>query len=1295
MRDLPSWQSVLTVSSSMKKFELILNRMGAERYYILAYLLVANVVAIAVLLPRVREWSSGTELHALMDVSAAVLAFIVGLMALLGFYSKRIYPFLFIGIGFLGAGIFDLTHVMLTSDALRTLAIAEAIKLPPLCCDISQQFLSIFLFGSWLAWFYEQEHRRIHYALSKSFFLLAGGLATLIMAFVLGWQLASVYFPYNYLLHPKELYSALLFFTALVGYLHKNKWRQNIFEHWLVLSLIISFFGQVALITHAGTNMELEIGVAHVLKIASYICVLTGLLTRIFAILQREEERACAASEAKREAEDLLVKLSAHQFALDTHGMVAVADTDGTLTYVNNKYCWISKYSREELIGQNHAMLISDHHPEDFFDKIYKILESGKVWHGELKGRAKDGSHFWLDSTFTPVTDSNDEVSQYITIHSDISKNKRTELSLKSSLGMLEVVFNNFPGGISVFSKDLILNAANPAFYRLLDLPEERFPVGARYEDIIRYNAERGEYGEGAVEDLVAERVSLAKKFERHAFKRVRPGGTSLEVKGWPLSEGGFITTYMDVTEVEDMVAEISLKNERFNAALRNMSEGLCMFDSDQNLIVGNPVFIDMFGLSAKQVKPGVPLRKILSYQVASGNYAGADPKRYKQEFLDWVRRDRSGNKLLDLNDGRKIEVRLDSMAGSGCLLTYSDETQRIRAEMDLRTSNSMLEERVEELEQLKTALEEKTREAISIAADLHQAKHIQMDAIHNISEGFALWNSDDKLIMCNTMFKSIFHCMEDVIQPGIRYEDFVRQAYKCKIYVDPGDKLEELVFDRVMRRRGSVVPFDERLADGRWIRTSERAASEGRIVGIITDISEQKRSEQAIKQMAQCDGLTGLLNRNMFLRRLEQALENANRTEHKIGVMLLDLDHFKNINDTMGHPVGDALLCQVSKRLQESIRKTDTVSRLGGDEFAVMASNVADISGIDIFARKINAALNAPYHLDGQVVHSGASIGIAIYPNDGANAEELLRNADIALYKAKDAGRRRYRLFDSKMDEEAVARMALEREMQRALDEEQFALYYQPQVDISSGRIIGAEALLRWPHPERGMISPAEFVPVAESTRLILPLGEWVVKTACQQISAWQDRGLPPIVIAINKSPLQFKHQDLLGIIESALKTSKVGPELLELEITESVAMENSSIELFDKLRDVGVKMAIDDFGTGYSSLSRLMNFPMDRLKIDKSFVKSIESKAENRAICTAIIKLGKSLGLRILAEGVETIHELETLRDLGCDEIQGFLCAPALPPKAFEDLVRHHVPLSGTRRDLTSLPAKRLHSA
>ncbi len=458
------------------------------------------------------------------------------------------------------------------------------------------------------------------------------------------------------------------------------------------------------------------------------------------------------------------------------------------------------------------------------------------------------------------------------------------------------------------------------------------------------------------------------------------------------------------------------------------------------------------------------------------------------------------------------------------------------------------------------------------------------------------------------------------------------------------------------------------------------RFSDEGpaRIVIAHDDISERKNAEQRLQQLAQFDPLTGLPNRTLFYELLAKALVHATESNWVIGVMMLDLDRFKNINDTLGHGLGDLLLREFGDRVLHCLRSRDTVARLGGDEFALILLLPEGDLGAPVIASKIREALLEPFILEGHAVYVTASIGITFFPGDASDPETLLKFADTALYQAKDAGRDTYRFFTAAMNIQSRARLNLEIALRRAIDNEEFLLHYQPKVQVNTGRIVGAEALIRWNRPGHGMVPPVEFIPLLEETGLIVPVGTWVIGAACRQIAAWMRSSVGPLCISVNVSSRQFVNEDLEEKIVAALQQSGIKPELLELEITESSLMSNGerTITILRNLKGLGVKLSIDDFGTGYSSLSYLKRFPLDRLKIDIAFIREITTNPDDAAIALATISMAHSLKLRVVAEGVETESQLAYLRRHLCDEIQGYYFSRPVPPEEFE-----HMLLQGKR--------------
>jgi diguanylate cyclase (GGDEF)-like protein len=560
---------------------------------------------------------------------------------------------------------------------------------------------------------------------------------------------------------------------------------------------------------------------------------------------------------------------------------------------------------------------------------------------------------------------------------------------------------------------------------------------------------------------------------------------------------------------IESSEAELAKESERLHAALTNMSQGLCMFDRQHRIVVTNARYLEMYGLTAEQVKPGTSFHDLLQHRVAQGSFGrGQAPGDYIAEMLACLQGGKTWNKVIELPDGRSISVSNRAMPGGAG-----------------------------------------------------------------------------------------------------------------------------------------------------WVATHE-------------DITERRQAEARIAHLAHHDVLTNLPNRALLRERLDHAVVAMRQGGRRLAVLMLDLDRFKEVNDTLGHPIGDALLQAVTQRLCGCVRDTDTIARLGGDEFAVVMRSSDPATEAAALSRRIQDVVSAPLEIDGHHVLIGTSIGIAVAPGDGDDPDLLLKSADLALYRAKSEGRGTYRFFEPEMDQRMQARRGLERDIRNALVNGEFALHYQPLVNLERDEICGFEALLRWQHPERGNVPPSDFIPLAEETGLIMPLGEWVLRQACTEAASWPDH----LKVAVNVSPAQFRARNLADLVVRTLAATGMAPGRLELEITESVMLqdEDGAFATLTRLHDLGVRIALDDFGTGYSSLSNLRRFPFDKIKIDRSFVSDLsETNGNALAVVRSVAQLGLSLGMATTAEGVETREQLEHVRAEGCTEIQGYYICPPSPAEDIERLI------------------------
>jgi len=538
--------------------------------------------------------------------------------------------------------------------------------------------------------------------------------------------------------------------------------------------------------------------------------------------------------------------------------------------------------------------------------------------------------------------------------------------------------------------------------------------------------------------------------------------------------------------------------------------------------------------------------------------------------------------------------------------------------------------------------------------------------AIENIPLGLCMFDRDGRIVLFNQRYTRLMQ-LEPASLRGRSLLDLFKERKKTGAF--QGDPEEFFARVRGEMHAGRAITRIMEAVDGRSLRVVDQPMPDGGWIATFEDITEWRKAESQIVYMARHDPLTALPNRTVFREAMEQTLRRL-KPDEQLSVLCLDLDHFKDVNDTLGHPVGDELLKSVAQRIMQCVRETDLVARLGGDEFAIVhVATASESSESAQLASRLVDVVSAPYQLESHQVVVGVSIGVSVAPADSGDPDQLLKNADMAMYRAKGDGRGTYRFFESGMDARAQARRIMELELRTAVRAQEFEIHYQPIRDLQADRITGVEALVRWNHPLRGMITPGDFIPLAEETGLIVAIGDWVLRRACADASRWPEN----LCIAVNLSPVQFRNRNLIVMVKQALADSGLAPERLELEITESVLLQDSgaTLERLHTLRKLGVRISMDDFGTGYSSLSYLRSFPFDKIKIDRSFIHELATREDSMAIVRAVTGLGKSLGIATTAEGVETTEQLEILRNEGCTEVQGYLFSPPIPLPQIERLL------------------------
>jgi diguanylate cyclase (GGDEF)-like protein len=593
------------------------------------------------------------------------------------------------------------------------------------------------------------------------------------------------------------------------------------------------------------------------------------------------------------------------------------------------------------------------------------------------------------------------------------------------------------------------------------------------------------------------------------------------------------------------------------------------------------------------------------------------------------------------------------------------DEFDRDRRRTD-RSMSLMIEEIDAVNRNLEQLVAKRSSELQARERDL-QAQNVRFDiAINNMTQGLLLFDSSERLIVCNQSYMAMYALSPDAVRPGIRLRDLV--VYRKQLGSFNGEVDEYCAALSRGIAAGKTSHHLTETPDGRTILIVNKPVAGGGWVATHEDITERRRAEEQIRHLAHYDGLTDLPNRALFHERLREELARV-AAGQQLAVLYIDIDEFKNVNDSLGHQVGDELLKSVARVLCLHGKPNEFIARLGGDEFAILQTAVENQAEIIGLVTRVFDAIRAPFECLGHQVTTDASVGIAVAPQYGPDLDQILKNADLAMYAAKSAGRRTWRFFEPEMDARVKARRMLEMDMRQALLDGAFEVYYQPCVSLHDNRITGCEALVRWRHPERGMISPADFIPVAEETGLINELGEWVLTTACREAVTWPGE----IKLAVNVSPVQFKSGTLALKIAAALAASRLPARRLELEITEAVLIrdDDAALDILHQLRAIGVGIALDDFGTGYSSLSYLQRFPFDKIKIDRCFVNDIASKGGS-SIVQAVVNIAAARDMMTLAEGVETLQQRELLRALGCTEMQGFLFSPAIPASDIRRLLQ-----------------------
>ncbi len=673
-----------------------------------------------------------------------------------------------------------------------------------------------------------------------------------------------------------------------------------------------------------------------------------------------------------------------------------------------------------------------------------------------------------------------------------------------------------------------------------------------------------------------------------------------------------------------DARRQLASEKQRLNTALNNMTQGLVLYDSSARIVTFNQRYLDMYKLSTDVVKPGLHYYDLIQHRKDTGSFDG-DVRAFCDPIMRDVSRGKANSTIMETPDGRAYVIINKPLATGGWVATIEDITERRKLEQERDRNHAFLREIMD---------------------------HIPTQITVKDAQ-------DSRYVLVNSVAEEQFGRVAEDIVGRTPYDLFPKHLAE-RIIADDALSLQSDGTIFIDDHRWQTRTLGSRIITSKRLAIRDKEGSPRYILNVVEDVTDRREADEKIAHLAHYDALTDLPNRVLFRQRIERELKKA-AEGHQFALFYIDIDEFKGINDSLGHHVGDELLKTVAGRIRGCLKESDLIARLGGDEFAVVQTAVGSADEAADLVSRIHAAIRQPYQCLGHQLSTDASIGIALAPQDGIDHDHLIKNADLAMYAAKSSGRRTHRFFEPAMDASAKARLMMEQDLRQALVQGAFELHYQPLVHLGRNEVSGCEALLRWRHPERGMVSPAEFIPVAEDTGLINEIGDWVLRTACAEAATWPEH----IRLAVNVSPVQLKNQTLALRIAGALAASGLKPCRLEIEITEAVLIrdDEAALAILHQLRDIGVRIALDDFGTGFSSLSYLKRFPFDKIKIDRCFVSDISEVDASSSIVQAVVNIATALNMTTTAEGVETEAQRELLRKLGCTEMQGYLFSRPKP--------------------------------
>jgi diguanylate cyclase (GGDEF)-like protein/PAS domain S-box-containing protein len=1121
-----------------------------------------------------------------------------------------------------------------------------------------------------------------------------------------------------------------------------------------------------------------------------------------------------ALKEANEALHQSLQELSDMKLAVDEHAIMAVTDQDGVISYVNEKFCRISHYSREELIGKKHSLVNSGYHSKAFMQGLWRTISDGRIWHGEIKNRTKSGTTYWVDTTIVPFFRGQDKPHQYVAICTDITARKKSEREVQRLAGHLRTTLESITDAFLTLDRQWRFTYMNSESERLLGRTRNDLLGKVLWEEMPEL---AGTVFETQARIAVDEYRSV--EFEASSDAN----GRWYAMRGYP-SDDGLTVYFHDITDNKKIEREVQASSERFMAVAKVTADAIWDWDLESDQIWWSDGVRKLFGLEwndaeadgrmwIAHIHPDDREAIVESiYQAIDGDVAEWHAEyRFLREdgmFSDVIDRavlirDTGGKALRmvggmnDVTERKRMMAAMMSVAASGAVSSTEDFFQQMSLTMadalgaqaafvgrigpdrpdksgmsatsatsatsaistvlnvSAASGNSMTSHSIAAtlhgtvLENYDFSLDGAAADVLQHRQELEISDHfdalyphsplLPMLAARALAARLLLNSAGDMVgilfvAFAKPMIQSDFmmstlrifaaraaaelerrdadmlireqaslldKAQDAIIVRGMDHKiqfwnKSAERLYGWRAEEVIGQSMEKMLFPETaafaeatrqvmafgewsgeiaqQRKHGSTM-----MVEGRWTLVRDEQGLESSVLCINTDITQRKAAEQKIQRLAFYDSLTQLPNRLLLLERLQRAISGP--VPGRIGALLfIDLDNFKNLNDTLGHDKGDLLLQQVAQRLTACLRDNDTVARLGGDEFVLLLEDISDDLGqaatkAEILGHKIIGSFNLPFYLDTYEYFSTPSIGVTLFNDAPCSVDELLKRADIAMYQAKACGRNAMRFFDPGMQAVVSARAALEADMRHGLLENEFVLHFQPQV-LSDGTINGAEVLLRWQHPRRGMVSPLEFIPLAEDTGLITPMGEHVLESACRQLAAWTGSRHPALQrlgLSVNVSAYQFRHPDFVETVLDILDRTGADPFRLKLELTESLLVTDVEeiIAEMSTLKARGVGFSLDDFGTGYSSLSYLKRLPLDELKIDQSFIRDVLTDPNDAVIARTIVALGQSLGLSVIAEGVETEAQREFLAANNCHAYQGFLFSQPLPLDEFEAFI------------------------